>query len=102
MKKIKIAIVGVGNCASALIQGIHYYDSNDAQTIGLMHATIGQYGPADIEVVAAFDIDARKVGKDVSDAVFSNPNCCIKIVKKVPRMASLSEWDQFLTVFHPT
>ncbi len=99
MKKIKIAIVGVGNCASALIQGIHYYDSNDAQTIGLMHATIGQYGPADIEVVAAFDIDARKVGKDVSDAVFSNPNCCIKIVKKVPRSGVIVRMGSILDGF---
>ncbi len=71
MKKIRIAIIGIGNCASSLIQGIHYYQGDElAEAIGLMHAEIGAYRPSDIEVVAAFDIDARKVGRDVSDAIF--------------------------------
>ena len=62
MNKIKIAIVGMGNCASSLIQGIHYYDGkNPDDAIGLMHWDIGGYSPSDIDVVAAFDIDARKV-----------------------------------------
>jgi len=76
MQKVKIAIAGLGNCASSLIQGIHYYGNKDPQdTIGLMHWEIGGYRPGDIEVVAAFDIDQRKVGKDVNEAVFSAPNC---------------------------
>ncbi|MEJ8542229.1 inositol-3-phosphate synthase [Methanothermobacter wolfeii] len=76
MDKIKIAIVGVGNCASSLIQGIYYYQKKGADdAIGLMHREIGGYGPGDIEVVAAFDIDRRKVGKDLSEAIFAPPNC---------------------------
>ncbi|MBW2562280.1 MAG: inositol-3-phosphate synthase, partial [Deltaproteobacteria bacterium] len=60
MGKIKIALAGVGNCASSLIQGIHYYrDRNSTDAIGLMHWNIGIYEPSDIEVVAAFDIDNR-------------------------------------------
>ena len=73
MEKIKIAVVGVGNCASSLIQGISYYrDRSD--TVGLMHHDVGGYTPADIEVVAAFDIDSRKVGRDVAEAIFALPN----------------------------
>ncbi len=76
MNKIKIAIVGVGNCASSLIQGIHYYREKSPQdAIGLMHWEIGGYKPSDIEVVAAFDIDKRKIGLDVNEAIFSKPNC---------------------------
>ncbi len=76
MSKIKIAIVGVGNCAGALLQGIHYYSNKkEEEAIGLMHWDIGGYRPFDIEVAAAFDIDKRKVGRDVSEAVFSAPNC---------------------------
>lgn len=76
MNKIRVAIVGVGNCASALIQGIHYYQSRKpADATGLMHWDIGGFKPFDIEVVSAFDIDKRKVGKDISEAVFNPPNC---------------------------
>lgn len=76
MSRIKIAIVGVGNCAGALLQGIHYYrNKKEEEAIGLMHWDIGGYRPFDIEVAAAFDIDKRKVGRDVSEAVFSAPNC---------------------------
>ncbi|KUK00848.1 MAG: Myo-inositol-1-phosphate synthase, partial [Methanobacteriaceae archaeon 41_258] len=76
MGKIKIAIIGVGNCASSLIQGIYYYTEKDEQdAIGLMHWDIGGYKPEDIEVVAAFDVDKRKVGKDLSEAIFAPPNC---------------------------
>jgi len=76
MSKIKIAIAGVGNCASSLVQGIHYYkDKKPKDAIGLMHWEIGGYTPGDIKVVAAFDIDRRKVGVDVNAAVFAEPNC---------------------------
>jgi len=76
MSKIKVAIVGIGNCASSLIQGIHYYGNKTLDdAIGLMHWEIGGFRPSDIEVVAAFDIDKRKVGLDVNKAIFSEPNC---------------------------
>jgi len=71
--KIRIAIVGVGNCASSLIQGIEYY-KHSSDTIGLMNYDLEGYTPGDIEVVAAFDVDKRKVGKDVNEAIFEKPN----------------------------
>ena len=84
-KKIRIAIVGVGNCASSLVQGIHYYRDRTAEdAIGLMHWKIGEYRPGDIEVVAAFDIDARKVGKDVNEAIFAPPNCTTVFCPELP------------------
>ncbi|HHV25304.1 MAG: inositol-3-phosphate synthase [Methanosarcina sp.] len=84
MTKIKIAIAGIGNCASSLIQGIEYYKFEDKEPIGLMHREIGGYKPGDIEVVAAFDIDARKVGKDVSEAIFAPPNCTAVFCPDIP------------------
>lgn len=79
MGKIRIAIAGIGNCASSLIQGIEYYkslaDDNADQGLGLMHFDLGGYKPSDIEIVAAFDIDERKVGKPLREAVFAKPNC---------------------------
>lgn len=71
--KIRVAIVGVGNCASSLIQGIEYYKDN-SDIIGLMNYDLEGYKPGDIEVVAAFDVDNRKVGKNVSEAIFAKPN----------------------------
>ena len=87
MGKIKIAIFGVGNCASSLIQGIYYYrDKSPEDAIGLMHWDIGGYKPYDIEVVAAVDIDRRKVGKDVSEAIFAKPNCTKVFCRDIPKM----------------
>jgi len=87
LKKIKIGIFGIGNCASSLIQGIEYYKKKDPeQAIGLMHWNIGQYTPRDIKVTCAFDIDKRKVGQDLSKAIFANPNCCKPISKDIPYM----------------
>jgi len=86
MAKIKIAIVGVGNCASSLIQGIEYYRHVEPDaSIGLMHWEVGGYGPSDIEVVAAFDIDLRKVGKDISEAIYEKPNCTAIFCDNVPK-----------------
>jgi len=86
MERIKIAIIGVGNCASSLIQGIHYYkNKKKEEAIGLMHWDICGYKPGDIEVVAAIDIDKRKVGKDVSEAIFAKPNCTKVFYKDVPK-----------------
>ncbi len=75
MSKIKCAVIGIGNCASSLIQGIQYYQDKSAEdAVGIMHWNIGGYTPADIEIVCAFDIDKRKVGKDVNEAIFCEPN----------------------------
>jgi myo-inositol-1-phosphate synthase len=85
MKEIRIAIAGVGNCASSLVQGIDYYSHHkhkkDEQVPGLMHYSLGGYRPGHIKVVAAFDVDARKVGKPVRDAIFSEPNCTMQFHK---------------------
>jgi myo-inositol-1-phosphate synthase len=86
MDKIKIAIAGIGNCASSLIQGIEYYkDKDEKDAIGLMHWDIGGYKPSDMEVVVAFDIDKRKVGKDVSEAIFALPNCTAVFCSDIPQ-----------------
>lgn len=75
MDKIRVAIVGVGNCASSLVQGINYYrHRNETDVPGVMYPDIGGYSPTDIEVVAAFDVDKRKVGKTLSEAIFAKPN----------------------------
>lgn len=85
MSKVKIALVGVGNCASALVQGIHYYSGkNEDDAVGLLHWSIGGYLPSDIEVAAAFDIDKRKVGQDVNHAVFAAPNCSRQFFPQLP------------------
>ena len=85
MEKIRVAIAGVGNCAGALVQGIHYYRNKaPADVVGLMHRDIGGYRPSDVAVVAAFDIDRRKVGKDLSEAIFAPPNCTKRFVDRIP------------------
>ena len=74
--KVRVAIVGVGNCASSLVQGRYYYaDAKDGDFVpGLMHVNLGGYHVRDIEFVAAFDVDRNKVGKDLSEAIYSEPN----------------------------
>lgn len=85
MSKVKIAIIGVGNCASALVQGIHYYrQKKEDDAVGLMHWDIGGFKPYDIEVVLAFDVDGRKVGKDISEAIFAPPNCAKVFYPDIP------------------
>ncbi len=80
MSKIRVAIVGLGNCASSLIQGVHYYrDAKDDDFVpGLMHVNVGDYHVSDIEIVAAFDVDNNKVGRDVAEAIWVEPNNTIK------------------------
>ena len=76
MNRIRVAIAGVGNCASSLVQGLEYYKGQNEESIsGLMHTRIGDWRPSDIEIVAAFDIDQRKVGMRVEEAIFAKPNC---------------------------
>ena len=85
MAKIRVAIAGVGNCASSLIQGIAYYaEQENAKVTGLMHPDIGGWRPGDLEVVAAFDIDRRKVGKPLEQAVFAKPNCTMIFQPNLP------------------
>ena len=82
LTKAKVALVGIGNCASAFVQGLHYYGNSNGDFTGLRNPTIGGMKPSDIQVVAAFDVDDRKVGKDLSDALFAEPN-------NAPRLASV-------------
>jgi len=86
VKKIRLAIVGVGNCSAALVQGLEYYRGapRGADVPGLMHVTLGDYHVSDVEVAAAFDVDAKKVGKDVSEAIFSEPNNTVRFADVPP------------------
>ena len=81
MGSIRVAVVGVGNCASSLVQGVHYYrDADPSQTVpGLMHVKFGEYHVSDVEFVAAFDVDDKKVGKDLAEAINASENNTIKI-----------------------
>jgi myo-inositol-1-phosphate synthase len=86
-KKVRLAIVGVGNCASSLVQGIFYYRNRKKEEYeGLMVPDVGGYGPGDVEIVAAWDIDERKVGKDVREAIFAPPNCTTVFYPDVPKL----------------
>jgi len=84
MSKIKVAIAGIGNCASALLQGIEMYKNSPENTIGLLNYDLGGYTPGDIEVVAAFDIDKRKVGKKLKEALLAKPNCTTVFYAQLP------------------
>ncbi|NLX91841.1 MAG: inositol-3-phosphate synthase [Firmicutes bacterium] len=86
MPKVRIAVAGVGNCASALLQGIEMYknSTDNTTTIGLMHCELAGYKPGDIEVVAAFDVDKRKVGKKLKEALFAKPNCTTVFYDRLP------------------
>lgn len=75
MSQIRVAVVGIGNCASSLVQGLEHYREGANDTVGLMHWEMAGYRPSDIKVVAAWDVDRRKVGKDVAEAIFAKPNC---------------------------
>ncbi|HXK21340.1 MAG TPA: inositol-3-phosphate synthase [Myxococcota bacterium] len=94
---IRIAIVGVGNCASSLVQGLTYYaDKRPEDAVGLMHWEIGGYRPHDIEVACAFDIDLRKVGKDVAEAIFEKPNCTARFGGRIPKTGVLVRMGRIL------
>ena len=86
MTKVRLAIVGMGNCASSLVQGLQFYaDADPAERVpGLMHVKLGPYHVSDVEVVAAFDVDGKKVGRDVSEAIFSEPNNTIRFADVPP------------------
>ena len=96
-RAINIAIVGVGNCASSLVQGIAHYQNGGAnEQIGLMHWDLGGYRPKDINIVAAWDIDRRKVGKDVGKAIFEKPNCTAIFCDHVPDSGTIVEMGHIL------
>ena len=82
-KKVRVALAGIGNCASALVQGTRYYSSatENNHGIGLTAYSLGGIQPADIEFVAAFDVTDSKVGKDLSEAIFAKPNNTVTITK---------------------
>src|SRR5439155_9864410 len=84
--KVRVAIIGVGNCASSFVQGLHYYrNAKETDRIpGLMHVSLGGYHVRDVEIVAAIDIDKNKVGKDVADAITTWPNNTL-VFSKVPK-----------------
>src|SRR5512142_1226862 len=86
MGSVRVAIVGVGNCAASLVQGVEYYRNADpeARVPGLMHVQLGDYHIRDIEFVAAFDVDAKKVGRDLSEAIVASENNTIKIADVPP------------------
>lgn len=97
MKKIKVAIVGVGNCASSFVQGIYYYaDKDPDDAIGLMHWDIGGFRPFDIDVVTAFDVDRRKVGRDVNEAIFAPPNCTTVFCGDLPASGTVVRMGRIL------
>jgi myo-inositol-1-phosphate synthase len=79
LSKIKVALIGVGNCASAFIQGLRYYAKLKKDCVGLSNPQLGGLGPRDIQVVAAFDVDDRKVGRDLAEAIFMRPNNAPKV-----------------------
>jgi myo-inositol-1-phosphate synthase len=86
--KVRVAIIGVGNCASSFVQGVHYYRNADPkdQVPGLMHVDLGGYHVRDIEFSAAFDIDVEKVGKDLSEAIFAGQNNTLRFDTEVPHL----------------
>jgi myo-inositol-1-phosphate synthase len=87
MKTIRTGIIGVGNCTSALVQGTHYYRERGGDTPGLITQDFCGYRAEDITFVSAFDIDERKIGRDLSQAVFADPNCTVEIYQDLPDLA---------------
>lgn len=87
MPEIRVALIGVGNSASALVQGVQYYKDakEDATVPGLMHVNFGGYHIRDVRFVAAFEVNKSKIGKDLSEAIFTKPNCCFKFAE-VPQL----------------
>jgi myo-inositol-1-phosphate synthase len=97
MGSVRVAIVGVGNCASSLVQGVEYYKdaSPDTRVPGLMHVQFGDYHVGDVEFVAAFDVDAKKVGRDLSEAIVASENNTIKICDVPPSGVTVQRGHTF-------
>jgi len=96
-KRVRVAIVGVGNCAASLVQGVHYYRDADPATRvpGLMHVRFGEYHVRDVEFVAAFDVDAKKVGRDLSEAIVASENNTIQICDVPPMGVTVQRGHTF-------
>ncbi len=89
MSQINVAVVGIGNCASSLVQGIAQHAAGAVHdSLGILHPTIGGFTPSDIKIVAAWDVDRRKVGKDVAEAIFAKPNCTTVFHDDVPALGT--------------
>ena len=99
-KKVRVAIIGVGNCASSLVQGVHYYRNapDDGFIPGLMHPRLAGYHVGDIEFSAAFDVDERKVGKDLSEAIFEAPNTAMRRVARQQGVPLVESVDSYARV----
>src|SRR5690348_11072001 len=97
MGSVRVAIVGVGNCASSLVQGVEYYKdaSPETRVPGLMHVQFGEYHVGDVEFVAAFDVDAKKVGRDLSEAIVASENNTIKICDVPPSGVTVQRGHTF-------
>jgi myo-inositol-1-phosphate synthase len=97
MNDIRVAIIGIGNCASSLVQGLAHYENGGAnEQIGLMHWDLAGYRPTDIKLVAAWDIDRRKVGTDIGEAIFAKPNCTTVFCDHVPSSGVKVEMGRIL------
>ncbi|MFC3578600.1 inositol-3-phosphate synthase [Sphingomonas hylomeconis] len=96
MTTINVAVIGIGNCASSLVQGLAFYHQGQNDHVGLMHWDLGGYKPSDIKVVAAWDVDARKVGVDVAEAIFAKPNCTAIFCGDVPASGVKVQMGQVL------
>ena len=94
MPKIKVALAGVGNCASAFVQGLYYYSMFTENPVGLRNPQLGGYKPSDIQVVAAVDIDKRKVGKDLAEAIFAQPNNAPRVTDVPPTGVTVQKGPQ--------
>ena len=102
MKKIRVAIAGVGNCASSLVQGLEFYRSQAGDdATGLMHPNIGGFSPSDVDVVAAFDVDRRKVGRPLEQAIFEKPNRTLIFQKAIPSSGVAVEMGPILDGIAP-
>lgn len=85
MKPIRVGVIGIGNCASSLVQGLAYCHAQNHEPVGLPFPVLGGYAPKDIELSCAFDIDGRKVGQDIAEAIFAAPNCTTRFWPNMPR-----------------
>ena len=102
VQRINVALVGVGNCASALVQGIaRYSNGGENEQIGLMHWDLAGYRPRDIRICAAWDIDRRKVGRDVAEAIFEKPNCTTVFCEHVPPTGAQVRMGRVLDGYSP-
>jgi myo-inositol-1-phosphate synthase len=101
MQEIRTGIIGVGNCASSLVQGRYYYQDPEADIPGLITKNLGGYRACDIQFVAAFDVDKRKVGRDLSEAIFAEPNCTTVFQRDIPFLNCPVEMGYFIDSIPP-